>query len=164
MRINLPLLAAAALLFAGTGASLAATATGSFTSQLIITAECKVQSASTMNFGTHGVLDAALNSTSTIDVQCTNGQGYSISLNGGNGTSGTTTTRTMENGAESVNYTLWKDASRTQNWGDTGGEIMTGLTGDGAAQSYTVYGQVPAQATPTAQTYTDTVTVTVTYP
>ena len=143
---------------------MAATATNTFNSQIIITAQCKVQSASTLNFGSPGVLDAAVDATSALSVQCTNGQAYTISLDGGNGTSGTTTTRTMENGAEFVNYNMFKDASRTQNWGNAGGEIMTALQGTGAAQSYTVYGRVPIQTTPTAGTYTDTVTVTVTYP
>ena len=164
MRIYLSSAIAAAALCIGATSSLAATATGSFNSQLIITAECKVQSASNMNFGTDGVLDAIIDTTSALGVQCTNGQTYTISLNGGNGSSGTTTTRTMELAAELVNYTMWKDAGRSQNWGDTGGEIQTGLTGNGALQNYTVYGRVPVQSTPTAGTYTDTVTVTVTYP
>lgn len=163
MRIHLSSAIAAAALCIGATSGLAATATGSFNSQLIITAECKVQSASTMNFGTDGVLDAIIDTTSSMSVQCTNGQTYTISLNGGNGASGTTTTRTMELAAEDVDYTMWKDAGRSQNWGDTGGEIMTGLTGNGSAQAYTIYGRVPVQATPTAGTYTDTVTVTVTY-
>jgi spore coat protein U-like protein len=37
-------------------------------------------------------------------------------------------------------------------------------TGTGAAAPYTVYGQVPPQATPSpAANYTDTVTITVTF-
>lgn len=153
---------AAALCFGATSA-LAATATGSFNSQIIITDECKVQSSTDMDFGSEGVLDAAVTSTSDFEVQCTSGTGYTLSLDGGSGASGTTTTRTMESGGNAVNYTLWKDAGHTQNWGDAGGEIMSGLTGNGADQSYTVYGVVPAQTTPAAATYTDTVTITVTY-
>lgn len=162
MRIHLPSVFALAFVCLGGTSSLAAIATGSFTSQLIITAECKVQSASNLDFGTDGVLDAIIDTTSTVGVQCTNGQTYTISLDDGSGT-GTTTTRTMEFGGEDIDYTMWKDAGRTQNWGDVGGEIMTGLTGNGALQNYTVYGRVPVQTTPTAATYTDTVTITVTY-
>ncbi|MGH6819738.1 MAG: Csu type fimbrial protein, partial [Methylocella sp.] len=127
-----------------------------------ITAECKVQSASNMDFGTDGVLDANIDVTSSMSVQCTNGQTYTISLDDGIG-SGTTTTRTMELGAEFVNYTMWKDGARTQNWGDTGGEIASGFTGNGALQPHTIFGRVPVQTTPTAGTYTDTVTITMTY-
>jgi len=160
---NLSLAALAAALSMIAAPAFAATATGSFNSQLIITDECKVQSTTNLDFGSDGVLDTNIDATSSFDVQCTTGTAYTLSLDGGNGASGTTTTRTMENGGSAVNYTLWKDAGRSQNWGDTGGEIMTSLTGDGALQSYTVYGRVPAQTTPAAATYTDTVTITVTY-
>ncbi len=163
MRIHLSLAFAAAALCAGATSTFALTATGSFNSQLIITAECKVQSATNMDFGTDGVLDANIDVSSSIGVQCTNGTTYTISLDDGSG-GGSTTTRTMEFGGEDVDYTMWKDAGRTQNWGDAGGEIMTGLTGDGALQNYTVYGRVAPQGTPTPATYTDVVTVTVTYP
>ena len=163
MRFCFASVCAAAVLCAGAPSAFALTATGSFTSQLIITAECKVQSATTLDFGSDGVLDAVIDQTSTIGVQCTNGTTYTISLDDGSG-SGTTTTRTMENGGEDVDYTMWKNAARTQNWGDVGGEIMTALTGTGSNQNYTVYGRVLVQATPAPNTYTDTVTVTVTYP
>jgi spore coat protein U-like protein len=164
MRIHLSSAFAGLALCFGASSSLAATATGSFTSQLIITDECTVQSASNLNFGSDGFLNAVINQTSTIGVVCTNLTGYTISLDDGSGT-GTTAVRTMENvNTEDVTYTMSKDAGHTQNWGDTGGEIMTALTGNGALQNYTVYGQVPIQATPTPATYTDTVTVTVTYP
>lgn len=161
MRKQLFLLAA---IIAGSsaGPAWAVTATGSFNAQIIITDECKVQSSTNMDFGSDGVLDAIINTTSSFNVQCTSGTTYTLSLDDGTGT-GSTTTRTMENGANAVNYTLWKNAARTQNWGDTGGDIMTGLSGSGANQSYTVYGQVPTQTTPPAGTYTDTVTITVTY-
>ncbi|MCR6502850.1 spore coat protein U domain-containing protein [Shinella sp. CPCC 101442] len=36
-------------------------------------------------------------------------------------------------------------------------------TGSGSQQDITIYGRVPAQNTPLAGTYTDTVVVTVTY-
>lgn len=163
MRIHLLSTFAALGLCLGAASSLAATATGSFNSQLIITAECKVQSASNMDFLSDGVLDANIDVTSTIGVQCTNGTTYTISLDDGSG-GGTTTTRTMEFGGEDVAYTMSKDAARTQNWGDTGGEIATGFTGNGAVQNQTVYGRVPPQLTPTPATYTDLVTITVTYP
>jgi spore coat protein U-like protein len=48
-------------------------------------------------------------------------------------------------------------------WGTTIGTNTVSATGNGASQSYTVYGQVPAQTTPAAAVYTDTITVTVTY-
>jgi spore coat protein U-like protein len=51
----------------------------------------------------------------------------------------------------------------TSNWGQTVGTDTVSSTGTGAVQSFTVYGQVPAQSTPAPGAYSDTITVTVTY-
>jgi len=48
-------------------------------------------------------------------------------------------------------------------WGNTVYIDTVSATGNGAAQSYTVYGRIPAQTTPAPNTYTDTITITVTY-
>jgi len=63
----------------------------------------------------------------------------------------------MSRGAETITYGLYKDADRSQPWGDTGtpGSTIAG-TGNGAAQTLTVYGRVPPQKTPSPGTYTDT--------
>lgn len=62
-----------------------------------------------------------------------------------------------------IGYALYRDSGRTQNWGETVGTDTVAGTGDGNVQAITVYGRVPAQATPGVGTYTDSVTVTVTY-
>ena len=59
-----------------------------------------------------------------------------------------------------VGFQLW-DAGRTTIWGNTQGTNTVAGTGTGAAQALTVYGQVPAQATPKPDTYQTTVTATV---
>ncbi|WP_417675606.1 spore coat U domain-containing protein [Pseudodonghicola sp.] len=141
------------------------TATATFGVQITIQADCQVTSTQTLDFGTQGVLTAAVNGTTDLEVTCTNGTGYSIGLNEGQSTGGSTTTRKMQASASGpyVDYTLFSDASRTVNWGNTpGSDVVTG-TGDGTGQTYTVYGQVPIQTTPAAGTYTDTITVTVTF-
>ena len=131
MRFRLAYLCAVGALALSATSAFAATATGTFNSLLTITAQCKVQTTSSLNFGSAGVLDSAVNNTATIGVQCTNNQAYSISLDGG--LNGNTTTRKMKNGTETVSYTMWQDAARTQNWGNTAGtDTKTGLTGNGA--------------------------------
>jgi spore coat protein U-like protein len=142
----------------------AATATGTFQVQITIQATCILVSSTNLNFGTNGVLSANINQTSTITVQCTNTTPYNIGLNAGvNG--GSVTTRQMKGGPTSqlINYSLFSNAGLTQNWGQTVGTDTVAATGNGAAQGFTVFGQVPAQTTPTPGTYTDTITVTVTY-
>jgi spore coat protein U-like protein len=145
------------------GAAHGTTTTTTFTVQMTITASCVINSASTLNFGSQGVLTAAVNATSTIQVQCTNTTPYNIGLNQGTATGATVTTRKMTNAGNTISYSLYSNAGMTTNWGNTVGTDTVSATGNGAAQSYTVYGQVPAQTTPAAATYTDTITVTVTY-
>ena len=141
----------------------AATATTTFTVQMTITATCTVNSASTLNFGTQGVLAANVDQTSTIQVTCTNTTPYNIGLNAGTGAGATVAVRKMTSGANTVNYTLYSNSGRTTVWGNTVGTDTQAATGNGSAQSYTVYGRVPSQAAPAPGTYTDTITVTVTY-
>jgi len=150
------------LIEAGKAAS-AATTTSTFAVQMTVTATCTVNSAATLNFGTQGVLSANVDQTSTIQVTCTNTTPYNIGLNAGTGTGATVATRKMTSGANTVNYTLYSNSGRTTVWGNTVGTDTQAATGNGSAQSYTVYGRVPAQTAPAPGSYADTITVTVTY-
>jgi spore coat protein U-like protein len=88
---------------------------------------------------------------------------YNIGLDAGTGTGATVAARKMTNGANTITYSLYSDSGRTTVWGNTVGTNTVSATGNGASQTYTVYGRVPSQTTPAAATYTDTITVTVTY-
>jgi spore coat protein U-like protein len=141
----------------------AATATTTFTVQMTIAASCIINSASTLNFGTSGVIAANVDQTSTLAVQCTNTTPYNIGLDAGTGTGATVAARKMTNGANTITYSLYSDTGRTTVWGNTIGTNTVTATGSGASQPFTVYGRVPPQSTPAAALYTDTITVTVTY-
>jgi spore coat protein U-like protein len=161
MRFVLATIAVAFFSFAD-GDAEASTATGSFNVQVAIAATCVVTSATTLDFGTQGVLAANVDQTSTINVTCTNTTPYNIGLDKGlNGTS--VTTRQMKAGSALINYSLFSDSGRTVNWGNTVGTDTVAATGNGSAQAFTVYGRIPPQTSPAAGTYTDTITVTVTY-
>lgn len=135
-----------------------------FQVSLTIQAECRLTSASDLAFGNTGVIQAAITSTSTIGVQCTNTTPYNIGLNAGAGTGATVAARRMTSGAgATIVYELFRDPARSQIWGNTAGTDTLAGIGNGAVQSLTVYGRVPAQTTPAAGSYTDTVQVTVTY-
>ncbi len=122
---------------------------------------CSV-SATELSFGTVGNLNTLINGSATLSVTCSPNLPYQISLgNGQNGSSATT--RRMRNGTNYVNYDLFSNSGRTTVWGDQPGDIPAARTGNGSAQSITVYGRVPAQTTPPAGTYNDTVVVTITY-
>jgi spore coat protein U-like protein len=148
---------------------LATTTTTTFTVSITLTATCTITSASALNFGPAGILSTAIPQTSTINVICTNGTTYNIGLDAGTGPGATVAARKMTNGGNAVTYSLYRDAAHTQVWGNTVSTDTVAGTGDGqaAGQNYTVYGLVPAQTTPPASaggtTYSDTITVTVTY-
>jgi spore coat protein U-like protein len=153
--------AAAALCFAS--AASAATATGTINESITITASCTVGTSTTVAFGSQGLLNSPVNNTGALSVQCSNTTPYNVGLDPGGASGATVTTRAMSGGGATVSYALYRDSGRTLNWGETVGTDTLAGTGNGAAQSITVYAQVPAQTTPAPGAYTDTVNVTVTY-
>jgi len=141
----------------------AGTVTDTFDVTLTIQAGCEVSAPNTLRFGTVTFLDTLLTATADFSVRCTSGTNGTISLNGGTG-SGSVTTRTMESGANSVNYSLYTSASYATIWGDgSSGTSTVTHNGNGSTTNLTIYGRVPSQSTPVAATYSDTITITVTY-
>lgn len=137
----------------------------SFDVRIQIDDECVITSASDLDFGTGTLLTSAIDQVSTISVHCTNGTGYTVALDAGTGTGATVAKRYMthESTTETIAYTLYRDSARTQVWGTTSGELVSG-TGTGQSVAHTVYGRVFAASTaPSPGLYTDTITVTVTY-
>jgi spore coat protein U-like protein len=135
--------------------------TAAFTVSANNVTTCTV-SASTVNFGSSGVLQAALDATGTISVVCTNAAPYTIALDGGMAAAADPTQRKMTRSSEEIIYGLYQNAGRNQPWGDLAGATVAG-TGTGLSQNFTVYGRVPAQTTPSPGTYSDTVVVTLNY-
>lgn len=155
---------AAITMIAAAPSTMAATATANMTVRITIQAQCLIQSANDLDFGTNGVIAANIDQATTIGVQCTSGQTYNIGLSAGAGSGATTAVRVMTGPSNAtINYGIYRDVARTQTWGITiGTDTVTG-TGNGAVQNINVYGRVPPQTTPAAGVYTDTVAVTVTY-
>jgi spore coat protein U-like protein len=115
-----------------------------------------------LSFAPSGTLTAAVRGTSTLTVQCVNNDAFQIALNGGS-TANNVAARQMKNTGttEKVNYQLSATLDGPL-WGDgTAGTTMYAGTGNGAAQTVTVYGRVPAQGTPSPGSYKDTVTATI---
>ena len=151
-----------ALGLASTPAAAATTATTTFAVTATVEGTCTV-TATAMAFGNY-VPTTASTSTSSVSVTCTNGTTYNVGLDAGKATGATVGNRSMTGpGSVLLNYVLTQDSAHTINWGDTvGTDTVTG-TGNGSAQSITVYGQVAANQYVTANAYTDTITATVTY-
>ena len=134
----------------------------SFSVTATVQANCSI-SVVDVNFGSTSTLGSNIDASGTVNAQCTNTTPYNIGLSAGAGTGATVTTRKMNSGAKTINYSLYRDAGRSAVWGTTIGTNTVAATGTGSAQSITVYGRVPPQTVPGAGTFTDTVVVTVTY-
>ena len=154
---------AACFLIPWAGASHAASTTTTFAVQATITATCTINSASTLNFGTVGVLASNTDQSSTIQVTCTNTTPYNIGLDAGTGSGATVAVRKLTSGGATVNYSLYTSNAYSTVWGNTVGTDTVAGTGNGTGQNYTVFGRIPPQTTPAPGSYADTITVTVTY-
>jgi len=152
---------AAVVLASSAPASFAATASGTLAISASVVAACTVVG-SAIAFGAY--TQSVVNQSGTITVLCTNGTAYNVGLDAGTGTGATVSNRKMSAaGGGTLNYALYRDAARTNNWGSTIGTDTATGTGSGLTQTLTVYGQIAAAQTPLAGAYSDTVTVTLTY-
>jgi spore coat protein U-like protein len=141
------------------------TAVATFLVSLTLQANCSI-AANPLNFGTNGVLATAINQQTTVSVTCTNTTPYNVGLDAGSVTGSSVTARLLAgtatgNTTTTLGFQLYQDTGRSVIWGNTQGTNTVGGTGTGSAQPITVYGQVPAQATPKPDTYQSTVTATV---
>lgn len=148
----------------------AGTTTGMFQVTATVVNSCKINSAGNLAFGNYDPTSATnTTGSSSISVNCTKGDVYTIALNyGANG--GSASNRIMTDGAgNNLNYNLFTDSGYTKVWNSTcgAGNNCDGGTGAGPgganAQSYSVYGQIVAGQNVPAGSYSDTITLTVTF-
>ncbi len=117
-----------------------------------------------LDFGTYFSLTSLITVSSAVGngslrINCILNIPYRVLLSAGG--SGSVAARRMVGPASAqITYNLYTSAAYTTVWDNTTG--VTG-TGTGADQYLQVFGRVPAQSAPTPGTYTDTVTVTVSW-
>jgi spore coat protein U-like protein len=142
----------------------ATTASAQFNVTATVLGSCTV-SATDMVFGNYSANSgAALPATSTLSVTCTTGTTYTVALDGGTHTANVAARAMTDGASHSLPYGLYTTNAYTSIWGDgTSSTVTQAGTGNGSAQSLTVYGRIPASQFVTAGSYTDRVTVTVTY-
>lgn len=145
-----------------------ATVTDTLTVQATVVAACTV-TGGTLDFGDvdpiAGDILAASNSTN-ISVTCSALTPYNVRLSAGTNGDGTVTGRQMlisGGGTDKLSYALWRDAAGLLNWGETDSTDTLAGIGTGLAISHTVYGTIPAAQTAPEGSYSDTVTITVSY-
>ena len=150
------------------GSASAATTTGNLSVSATVASNCLINSA-TMPFGTYTPGNGNVDVDGSIVVRCTNGMNYAVGLGTGLATGATESTRSMQQGAALLSYQLFRDGSRTQNWGQALATDRVAGTGAGmgTTQTLTIFGRIPDSVTNQALTATgafaDTVVVTITY-
>jgi len=161
-----------ACFLAAAAAAPAGTTTGSFTVTALVNSNCLV-SALPLNFGTYTPNAGPLKVNTTINVNCTLGTKFTVLLNAG-ATAGTSfAQRLLRNStggnSDTLQYNLYTSGGYGSIWGDgsSGTSTVTGF-GAGTLTSVqeTVYGLLAdsaANQNASAGTYTDTITVTVTF-
>ena len=125
-------------------------------------------------FGTYNPLAFGnTDTTGSIKVSCGGVAGllipFNIAISTGGG--GSYASRRLSSGANALAYNLYTDAAYTTVWGDGSGAsqlVSSGVTLDLAglapAQTFWVYGRIPGrQLTAVPGTYSDTLSVTLTY-
>ncbi len=131
--------------------------------------------ASAVSFGAYNPLSGSnVDATGNVRVSCSSvitlgTINYSIALSTGH--SGTYTPRHMDNAGNPLNYNLYTSNTYGTIWGDgTGGTgVVTGsitlfVLIDSSFVDHPVYGRIPgSQTSAVVGSYSDTITVTVTY-
>ena len=142
-----------------TSGSLTGSTSFSFQATATVLKSCNV-SATDLSFGAVGDLTVPVVGQSALSLQCTQGTGYTVSLNGGLSGATDPTARKMTMGSSSVTYGLYQNSARTLAWGT---QSTLGGSGTASTQTIPVYGLVPLQPTPPVGTYSDTIVVSVAY-
>ena len=136
----------------------AASTTTTFDVTASVAASCTVSAGGALTFGAY--TGAQIDQTTTVSITCTNTTPYTVGLN--DGINSLVTQRRMTDGTNFLNYELYSDSGRTTRWGNASGSWVSD-NGSGSAQSKTVYGRLAGSQALFIGSYTDTITVTVTY-
>ena len=110
--------------------------------QLALAASCSI-SATNIVFGSYTGA-STINVTGTLTVNCTANSAYYITLNAGLHGGSVTTRKMLGSNSVLLGYGLYTDAGHTLNWGNTAGTSPATGTGNGHAQTVTIYAQLPS--------------------
>jgi len=150
------------------GVAQAATTTTTFAVTATVLSTCSATAAA-LAFPNYTPGAGAKIGNTTISVKCTKNTPFTVLLNAGTTTGDAFAQRLMGSGANTLQYNLYTSAALNTIFGDgTAGTSTAAGTGLGVAtaNSVQVFGQVPDSATNQAAiagSYSDTITVTVSY-
>ena len=129
---------------------------------------CSWRAASPVAFGGYDVFSGTPNDANgSVTYRCTAVGGAAVTIDLSMGGSGTFFPRRMTRvAAETLDYNLYLNATRTQIWGNaTGGTLRYGPTvaPRNTNISVDIYGRIPAGQDKSAGNYTDTITATINF-
>ncbi len=153
-------LAIAVALCGVSSSGLAATATAPMAVTAIITNLCSVNTVA-LAFAELSLVGVT-NSTGAVNVTCTIGGTYTVSLDSGLHATGSQRNLTSLLSNNVLSYNVYSDSARSIPWLAASPNVVTGI-GTGLPQPLIVYGQIPANQTIVVGAYLDTIQVTVTY-
>jgi spore coat protein U-like protein len=147
-------------------ATLTATLLASLIATSAASAACTI-STTAVSFGNYDVFASSpLDAAGQVSFRCTGISPVSVTVTLDKGGAPTFNPRRLLQGGEALNYNLYRDAARTNIWGDgTGGTgtytqlIILSLLGQ--TITVPVYGRIPASQNVGVGTYTNTVTATI---
>ena len=145
---------------------MAATATTTMGVTATVLSTC-VAVATPVSFGNYSLV--SLDASGLVTVTCTpDVLSYNVGMNAGTGSGATTSARKMTSlsSTDTLSYSLYRDAGRTQNWGEAAGDMQpssAATTTVGTIKTFSVFGRLTANQTATLGAYLDTVQVTVNY-
>ncbi|MFP5597185.1 spore coat protein U domain-containing protein [Kluyvera sp. 142486] len=150
------------------GAACGSTVVGNFAFGVTATVskQCQITATNTLSLGSVAYTQTNITSNSNFTMACTNGTAYTIGLTPSNGnTTGSgvmKSTATTSTNPDLVPYQLKSTAGVSGlTWGNASPNLVAD-TGTGSSVNKTVYALVP-NANYRADSYADTVTITVTY-
>ena len=119
-------------------------------------------SATGVNFGAYDPRSStAKDSTGGVTLNCPSNRSGVVSMTKGGST--TYFPRRMMSGTNQLTYNLFTNSTRSTGWGDGTGGSATSSVARGFSGTLIIYGRIPAGQNVRAGSYTDTVTVTVTF-
>lgn len=141
-----------------------ATEDTTFLVSITIENDCTI-SINDLNFGTVNDLTPSISGSTSGTVTCTGLAPVSVAFSAGTGGTSSFTTRQMDDGTNTIDYNLYRDAANTEILGDgTGGTFTIDFTSTGGADAFDVYGLTGAGQNPKpAGTYNSTITATATF-
>jgi spore coat protein U-like protein len=122
-------------------------------------ADCSISTTS-VAFGNYDVFSATpRDATGTVQISCTPRADIQVTLS--RGSSAVFDPRTLRSGTNILNYNLFRNAARTQIWGDGSAGTLTFIGNNTRTTTQTIYGRVPASQDAAVGNYSDTIVATV---